>query len=635
MKVRKINYLVLSVLVLAILARCQKEETLDIDWQNNYTKKGNLLISNNPYQLSSQRISLVNELVPIVNNETSELTLKSTTDFSKIELTNNYAFKLMAEVASPVYDDNTLQATHVAIKDNYAFVTYNTRGSEWQGGVEVFNVSDLENPSLVSSVILPNADVSSVDYYNGAIYIVGATGDYEALGYNSAAFLEVLDLDENMEISSIDTMIDISSYAGTDIIVTEAGIMCTSGSDGSLTVFDFDYNIVQEIDIADARSLDVNSSYIYVLQGEDGNIQKYDLTTFNLVSNIALESSNTPGPKSEIAVNEDYIFAAMNEGGLSMLNSDGTLKQHIAKPETPEGSLDENHVTNSVSLNNDLVLIGNGESGVNVGGIVEEISDSIYILGSMQFDGYASTNFVESKDSVIFVATGLEGFKIISITIDEGVPDTITPTEPCTSLLGDISELFPELTNAKELHPELFSDTSTVNIYIEEETELYVTFIDEGASLRNTFGYYTYQADNPPTSIDEIERNIIFPNVSKIDEGGALQYGDKVKIGDAPFPAGTVVGFYLTAAGWQNGTTVEGYYTHYTNAEFNTAEKQQSTLFISNRCNDLVLTFEDTKETLSYCDHDFNDLIITIHDNNEGVPNTKINNDGIIEYFIE
>lgn len=629
MKLFKITFLSILVFTLLLLTRCQKEDTINTIWQEDYIQKGNLLVSKNPYELSSKRMVLKNEIVPIIKDKV-KLSLKSTEDFPDIDPTKNYAFKLMAEVASPVYEGKTLQATHVTIKDNFAFVTYNTRGAAWQGAVEIFDVSDLSTPSLVSSAILPNADVSSIDYFDGAIYIVGATGDYESLEYNSPAFLEVINLDENMNISSVDTMLDISSYVGTDVKVVDGKIMCTSGSSGSLTVFDFDYNLQNNINVTDARAIDTNSNNVFVLQGQEGNIQKYKSTDLNFVSNVQLNSSNAPGPKSEIAVNENYIFAAMNEGGLSMLNMDGSIKQHIPRPETPEGSLDENNVTNSVSLNNELVLIGNGESGVHVGGIIDEFNDSIWMMGSMQFDGYASTNFVESKDSVIFVATGLEGLKIISISIDEGEPDGgIEKTEPCTSLMDEISELFPETVDVRNSLPQLFSDTAHLSVYIEEETELFVTFIDEGAAWKNTFGYYSYPADNPPNDISEIEHHIIFPNVSKTGEGGGLNYGDQVQIGNETFEEGTIVGFYIVAQGWYNGITVDGRYTLYTDRKYNKNNYQQSTLFVSEGCKDLVLTFEDISLN-EISDYDYNDIIVVIKDNpDQNVENTKIRYDNL------
>jgi hypothetical protein len=362
-----------------------------------------------------------------------------------------------------------------------------------------------------------------------------------------------------------------------------------------------------------------------VLQGQDGRVNVFDLSDATYIETYHVGGATIPESKSEIAVSDEYIFAALNDGGLSILNLDGSIKQRLPKPETPAGALDENHVTNSVSLNGDLVLIGNGESGIYVGGLITEKNDSLWMLGAMEFGESRSANFVESKDSLIFVATGLGGLKILAISIDEGVPDDVEPTDPCESLMANISEMFPEMLDVRNVHGDLFSDTASLNIHVTEETPVYVSFIDEGAGWRNTFGYYTYPEDNPPQSIEDLEMQIVFPNVSKVGEGGGLDFGDRVQLGDGSFPAGTVIGFYIVAQGWKNGLTVDGLYTHYTDRQFNIDQAQQSTLFVSSDCDDIVLTFEDIKVNNSSCDHDFNDIILTIKDSKDmGMPNTKL-----------
>ena len=622
------GFVVIILFIVFTLFNCQKDSLPSDNPEDVFIEKGNLLISNNPAQLAA-RITYKNEIVPIVDTETSSL-LKSAAVFPEIDLTKNYAFKLKAEVDPPVYENNTLQATHVTIKDNYAFVTYNTRGPKWLGGIEIFDVSDLKNPVIISSAIMANTDVSAVDYADGKIYVVGATGDFEDLGFVSPAFMEVISLDATMAFEKVDTIIDISSYAGTDIKVAAGHIFATSGSTGGLAIFDAAYAKAGTEEISDARSVDANSDHLYVLQGQEGRVNVFELSEATHTETYLVGGATIPESKSEIAVTDEYIFAALNEGGLSILNLDGSIKQSLPKPATPAGALDENHVTNSVSLNGDLVLIGNGESGIYVGGLIAEKNDSLWMLGAMNFGESQSANFVESKDSVIFVATGLGGLKILAISIDEGVPDDVEPTEPCESLMGNISELFPECVDVRNIHEDLFSDTAHLNILVNEETPVFVSFIDEGAGWRNTFGYYAYSSDNPPQSIDDLEMHIVFPNVSKVGEGGGLDFGDRVQLGDSSFPAGTVIGFYLVAQGWKNGLTVDGVYTQYTDRLFNIDQAQQSTLFVSSSCNDIVLTFEDIKVNDGTCDHDFNDIILTIKDSKDiGMPNTKLDVSGL------
>jgi hypothetical protein len=234
---------------------------------------------------------------------------------------------------------------------------------------------------------------------------------------------------------------------------------------------------------------------------------------------------------------------------------------------------------------------------------------------------------VQSKDSIVFVASGLGGLKILSIDIDNGIPDEIIPTEPCATLHESIKLMFPESQNAMNIHPYLFQENAGRNVITAEETNLYITFVWEGAGWKNTFGYYAYPVDNPPASIEELEKMVVFPNVSMVGEGGGLEPGDMVQLGTGPFPANTVIGFYLVAQGWANGQMVNGVYTHYTDIEFNPNGIQQHLLFIENGCQDLVLTFEDIR--LPQGDKDYNDIILVIKDNPDQLPNTRFNTEGI------
>ena len=79
-----------------------------------------------------------------------------------------------------------------------------------------------------------------------------------------------------------------------------------------------------------------------------------------------------------------------------------------------------------------------------MGEIIEELDDQVVIHGTMAFNDMGSSNFVQSRDSIIFVASGLGGLKILAISIDEGIPDDIIPVEPCPTLMDAITLMFPE-----------------------------------------------------------------------------------------------------------------------------------------------------------------------------------------------
>jgi hypothetical protein len=605
--------------------------------QNNGTynpvdKKGTVLVNNDAQSLNS-RVKIANKVLPVQDAEFSST--KGQGIPQKIDLTQNFVFKLRAEVDAPVYEGSTLQATHVRILDHYAFVTYNTQGSKYLGGLDVFDVSDISHPAIIWNAVFKNADVSSVDYYNNKLYIVGAYDlDSDApANLKSPAMLEVFTLDASRSIAKMDTIIDLSAYAGTDVRVNELGIYTTSGANGYLKVLDHNYKVVDTVKLDHARALDVNNDKIYVLQGQPGRLNIYNKANVASVTTYNVGDANQQEAQSGIVATNKYMFAALNEGGVQMLNLDGTLKQLVPRPMIPEGEDPENFVSNSVSVYNDLVLIANGEAGLYVGGLIQSRNDSLAIIGKIAFSDKASTNFVVANDSVIFVATGLGGLKILSVGIDDGLPPVIIPTKPCPTLYTNIMDMFPEDVNNMTTNPNLFSNSANKRILLTKETEIYVTFISEGAGWKNSFGYYTYDVNNPPTSVSSLQKAILFPNVSGVGEGGGLNTGDMVQVGTGKFKAGTVVGFYLISEGWNNGLITDGRYILYTDQNLNINGHQQHMLFKEKTCGDIVMTFEDIDQDdhISFQDNDFNDIIFTISDNKEQKINTAIDITKMVE----
>ena len=199
---------------------------------------------------------------------------------------------------------------------------------------------------------------------------------------------------------------------------------------------------------------------------------------------------------------------------------------------------------------------------------------------------------------------------------DKGVPDNLVENvEVSTSLLRDISRILPEraVTPVPEAKPELFSGEYSSNIQLLKEANVYITFIHEGAGFRNSFGYFIYTPDNIPQNISEVELLPVFPNSSYQGSGGGLKTGNTVKIG--PFPAGTVVGFWVKANAWNSTTKTvgSGYWTHTTlpslNVENDENKKAHVAMFYHEESGKLIMGFEDINRESRSCDQDFNDLI--------------------------
>lgn len=205
--------------------------------------------------------------------------------------------------------------------------------------------------------------------------------------------------------------------------------------------------------------------------------------------------------------------------------------------------------------------------------------------------------------------------------IDE-VPDNIKYLKPCTDLADSLRIHLPEGENIVINNKELFADTVQKSIVLSKESEVFVTFIDEAASYRNTLCWYSFNQAQPPLLKSEISSNVVFPNISKTGEGGQLEPGHTVKLGNGKFPAGTVIGFYLVINGWQDGVINYNNRTFFTNYELNENGQQQHVLFKESYFDYILMGFEDMLFGRT-SDNDFNDIIFSISDNVEGLESTS------------
>jgi hypothetical protein len=214
--------------------------------------------------------------------------------------------------------------------------------------------------------------------------------------------------------------------------------------------------------------------------------------------------------------------------------------------------------------------------------------------------------------------------RVTEIPIDNKlneVPASVFVLKPCSSF-DSIKGLFSETAHFVANIPAFLSDTVQKKIVITKECNVYVTFITERAGYKNTLGWYSYKNTQPPLVASDINKNILFPNISRKGQGGELEIGYTLNLSEAKFPVGTVIGFFLVVAGWNETGFVDYNRTiYYTNYELNVGGKQQHILYKESNCHNIILGFEDLSFDLS--DKDFNDVIITISDNKEGYETTS------------
>ncbi len=206
---------------------------------------------------------------------------------------------------------------------------------------------------------------------------------------------------------------------------------------------------------------------------------------------------------------------------------------------------------------------------------------------------------------------------------DLGVPENVITVPPDTTLINTVDTLLTNNGSTRDSYPTLFKDTVEHRIIVTKETEVLVTFLYEGAGWENSLGYYTYNKEDTLT-MDSVKRiqKIVFKNISGIGGGGGLESGNMVSLGT--FKAGTVIGLYLVAQGWDSDTKQirAGLYTHYTDRIYNNyanetdsiVKSQQSVLFVEKESGKLIVGFEDTAMQSG---GDYNDVVVSVTDNRD------------------
>ena len=225
------------------------------------------------------------------------------------------------------------------------------------------------------------------------------------------------------------------------------------------------------------------------------------------------------------------------------------------------------------------------------------------------------------------VATGFLGksssasdFVFLSDYNTHGKPfDLVRPQDPIEQpFLNDVNSSLPEGVSVVGTHPEYLADGRQSNTYLGQDADVYVTFFHEGTLNKDVLGFYHFDSNNPPQTLEEIDSvYIIFPNASYAGSGGNLRPGDKMNLGY--FPAGTEIGWVLLADGWDKKVGVSsGDEQFYSIPELNPETDpalQQHNILLYDAARDLtVLGFEDTRRD-GNSDNDFNDVLFYVTSN--------------------
>lgn len=206
-----------------------------------------------------------------------------------------------------------------------------------------------------------------------------------------------------------------------------------------------------------------------------------------------------------------------------------------------------------------------------------------------------------------------EKIRFLSDFDANGRPLNIIGQSIITDSIKDyIMNVIPEGVSLPANRPELLSGDLQYNTLLTDSAEVFLTFVLQSAGWINSLGFYTFDVQNPPQSIEDIDSLvIIFP---KIQQGNAVFAGDKVSLGR--FGPQTGIGYFLVAEGWDEtkGTVCANQHAVFTDKRFNTFSpegfRQHTVLLGFAEEGVQIVGMEDN--TRPGGDQDFNDLVFYI-----------------------
>jgi len=249
------------------------------------------------------------------------------------------------------------------------------------------------------------------------------------------------------------------------------------------------------------------------------------------------------------------------------------------------------------------------------------------INGEARYEMGPGQDFRSDENYELPVATRSFSY-LDSVTYNsQGVPSPIDLIAVEPEVLARISTSLPEHQDVSTTHPEYVDESVESNFIFTEDVEVWITFVAEGASYRNAFGFYTYPVGSPPADPDSLDHTIIFPNCSYPGYGGALVSGSKIYLGN--FTAGTVLGWFIVQNGWEESENVsDTAQRFYSDKQYNpegSPDEEHAVLLYDAEHELFVLGFEDVNRLDTNCDNDFNDAVFIA----EAIPLSGIDNSNI------
>ncbi|MGM0444462.1 MAG: hypothetical protein ACQEQV_09765 [Fibrobacterota bacterium] len=342
-------------------------------------------------------------------NDTLEL---STPNSDASEVTAPRAFgpvlRKVAHIDAPVIDGDTLSATYVRVRDNYAYITYHTGGAGISGAFDILRVNNQRKPRLISFASTPEADWNSVepDYEQepGNIIRVYLMGDTK-----KGALLQEFKV-KNGQIEGDGRRLWPVGASGNSVVRSGGRLFATTGGSAAGGVFVIDRSElaveadqrISNMKYGDTDLEDESSRYVALSGGASAELVKFD-STGSIIGSMDYGFSLTPeNGKNGVFVSGDTAFVALGDSGVSLVDLGAMSEYTRLRPNVTRASnyvvSDENYVYSANSV----------EYGLQI----QQRNEPNLLVGWRRFPGNANHVSI-GDDGYLYLANGTGGVYIL------------------------------------------------------------------------------------------------------------------------------------------------------------------------------------------------------------------------------
>ncbi|NOR86080.1 MAG: hypothetical protein GQ527_00580 [Bacteroidales bacterium] len=379
----RILIIILGVCLFAI--SCKKSDDINPVYQDT----SGLSLNNDIENLKS-RIAYSNEII----------------NFS--EGNKSLQYTLVASIEPHTINGHILSATSVTAENDFAYVSFHTRGETIGGEILSLDVSVPDAPVILQSATSTVYDFNDLSLSSDQSKL-WVCGDELIRTWGQAFAMELSLNNSHIPQAEANWIKSFDSYSANSITPTSKNgedlLWITSGSNGGLSVYDQNNpeNTIYSFQERYNKHFDASRDYGVTIFGVDENssvIRVFDLNTLFEYTDYTIPYDVTQLGKNGISVDRNMAYLAMGESGLIAFDLRNGVITDIFRA-------DKDGLANSVFVEKDFIYLAYGAAGLFI--LDKRRMES---LGNWDYEG--SCNYVTVVHETVFVANGdVDGFLIL------------------------------------------------------------------------------------------------------------------------------------------------------------------------------------------------------------------------------